>query len=279
MGRSPAGFKVGSDQVDREVTPSNQKMRLRPPNSPTPAANNIKYGELGPATEHNMAAVGFVERDLEEECRAIAEVEQNKTERGRTIRKKSLEEIFSATRIICRSERCDKRVSRMTRSSWDNREPTSSSAICSGTDLNDSQIVNMNLLVMTSMKKHQDKSTFTGKLIIYLNTHQTEAWKGWMPLETSVIAKQDTNRCGYYPTVAKVCTWMTLPSPMQSSSDAGSVFAQCLSKLYGHLSVLFCVFMLVLLALLFCVSVMVDLKLQLSGAQETLNFDFSWAKP
>ncbi|GAB4856343.1 hypothetical protein Ancab_014266 [Ancistrocladus abbreviatus] len=32
---------------------------------------------------------------------------------------------------------------------------------------------------MTSMKKHQDKSAFTGMTILYLNRHQIEEWKGW----------------------------------------------------------------------------------------------------
>lgn len=33
---------------------------------------------------------------------------------------------------------------------------------------------------MTSFKVHQDKSSFTGISILYLNRHQTEEWKGWM---------------------------------------------------------------------------------------------------
>lgn len=40
---------------------------------------------------------------------------------------------------------------------------------------------------MTSLKKHNDKSAFSGKSILYLNRHQTEEWKGWMQASFCVV--------------------------------------------------------------------------------------------
>lgn len=44
---------------------------------------------------------------------------------------------------------------------------------------------------MTSLKKHNDRSAFTGKSILYLNRHQTEEWKGWMQASTILFIRID----------------------------------------------------------------------------------------
>ena len=44
---------------------------------------------------------------------------------------------------------------------------------------------------ITSFKVHQDKSTLTGKSVLYLNRHQTEEWKGWMQVFSIVCLPYD----------------------------------------------------------------------------------------
>ncbi|GAB4843264.1 hypothetical protein Ancab_013230 [Ancistrocladus abbreviatus] len=114
-----------------------KKARLKPPNNLRPDVNSMQHGEMGPSSELNLATTGFAEKGLEGDRIVAIDEEQNRTWKGRSIRKKSLEEIFSATPIICRSERRTKRASRMRRNSWDNKEPTSSSTVWLGSGVFD----------------------------------------------------------------------------------------------------------------------------------------------
>ncbi|ONM58486.1 Protein REDUCED WALL ACETYLATION 2 [Zea mays] len=49
---------------------------------------------------------------------------------------------------------------------------------------------------MTSFKVHQDKSSFTGKSVLYFNRHQTEEWKGWMQVLTRTCMTADQGSSG-----------------------------------------------------------------------------------
>ncbi|GAB4859639.1 hypothetical protein Ancab_011120 [Ancistrocladus abbreviatus] len=93
------------------------------------------------------------------------------------------------------------------------------------------------------MKKHQDKSVFTGTTILYLNRHQTQEWKGW----------------------GKVCIWMTSRSQMKSSGGAGSSVCSASHHVLQSPSCVVLWVMMVLLALPFgdldeCISVQVSFR-------------------
>ncbi|GAB4852956.1 hypothetical protein Ancab_017150 [Ancistrocladus abbreviatus] len=109
MGRSPASFKEDSNHGVRESR------------------------ELSSTMKYLIVAAGSKERERQAEYGAEVVGEPQRTARGHNARKKSLEEIFSATPIICRSD-------------WHHRKFWR----------------NLADLVLPLMKKHQVNSPFTG---------------------------------------------------------------------------------------------------------------------